>query len=138
MLQTQVSGMREPSKNDAETAKTNLQARKFVKETTTFRFCSTCKRYAERSKFSFSKSTCTRCLKKSRERAKVRRHKQPCFRQQDTASQLLLGLSNDVLYCTSCKSTRAINLFHGCRKMCSRCLMRRRLGRRKLPAPGVH
>ena len=138
MLQTQVSGMCEPSKNDAETAKTNLQAIKFVKETMTFRFCSTCKRYDERSKFSFPKSTCTRCLKKSRERAKVRRHKQPSFRQQDTASQLLLGLSNDVLYCTSCKSARAISLFHGCRKTCSRCLMKRWLGRRKLPAPGVH
>ena len=97
-------------------------------ELTTFRYCSTCKRFLEKSKFSESTKTCTCCLYRSRQRAAERR-RTVSTHMKDTEMKLcstLVGLRACRGYCSSCKRSRPTAFFLRASKTCSSCLNGRR------------
>ena len=97
---------------------------------TSFRYCTTCKRFLERHSFYSTRKTCSTCLSKSKERALARRCKlrsrnADLLRQQvyETLSKLrATGRKN----CSSCKAAKAFVSFAKTRKTCKTCLEKRR------------
>lgn len=97
-------------------------------ELSTFRYCSTCKRFLEKSKFSESVKTCTYCLYRSRQRAAERR-RTVSTNTKDAEMKLcstLFGLRACRGYCSSCKRSRPTAFFLRASKTCTSCLNRRR------------
>lgn len=101
-----------------------------TRNVTTFRYCTTCKRFLEHVRFNFKRKTCSVCLLKSRDRARLRRRKlefgdAKMLRQQLQGTLVKLKAAGR-RKCSSCKVAKAPPSFAAKRKTCKTCLVTRR------------
>lgn len=104
-----------------------------TRNVTTFRYCTTCKRFLELVRFNFERKTCNACLLKSRDRADLRRRKlesgnAQMFRRQLYETLVKLKAAGKRT-CSSCKVAKTPSSFVTKRKTCKTCLNKRRIRR---------
>ena len=85
-------------------------------------FCSTCKRVLGDARRKPSRKTCSNCLKRSVERARMRRARY----KVETRDRDSMRMQCNMRFCSSCKGHKGVENFFGKNKSCKICLFRRR------------